>query len=403
MKPIRVAIVADYPEEGWPSMDLAAEMVLMHLRSGHVGEVEAVRVCPPYSHRFGRLPLGRFAGAGRNADRMLNRYLDYPRYLKALTKHDPFDVYHVIDHSYAQVVPALPSGRTVVTCHDLDAFRCLLRPDLEPRPAWFRAMARRTLDGLRAASAVACVSRATFDAVREHDLIPEERLHVIPNGIHPEFLEAPDPAAEAEVDRLLGPADPSGPPILLHVGSTIPRKRIDVLLDVFAGIHRAIPGATLVKAGGAFNPAQAAQARALGIDDAIRIMPFFDDRRVLAALYRRASLVLQPSAAEGFGLPLAEALATGAPLLVSDLPVFREVAGEAAVYRPVGEIPAWIEAALALLNDRLQGSDAHRARRDAGLARSARYRWDAHADGLAGLYRDLVRPSESAPPGSPIT
>jgi glycosyltransferase involved in cell wall biosynthesis len=393
MKPIRVAIVADYPEEGWPSMDLAAEMVLMHLRQGHAREVEAVRVCPPYSRRFDRLPLGRFAGAGRNADRVLNRYRDYPRYLKALTKREPFDVYHIVDHSYAQVVPALPAGRTVVTCHDLDAFRCLLRPDLEPRPAWFRALAMRTLDGLRAAAAVACVSRATFDAIREHDLIPEDRLHVIPNGIHPEFLEGPDPMAEAEVDRLLGPADPDGPPILLHVGSTIPRKRIDVLLDVFAGIRAAIPGAMLVKAGGAFNPAQAARSRALGLVDAIRVMPFFDDRRTLAALYRRAALVLQPSSAEGFGLPLAEALATGAPLLVSDLPVFREVADEAAVYRPVGDVPAWVEAALALLDDRSRRSETWQSRRDAGLARSALFRWDAHAASLAGLYRGLIRPS----------
>ena len=111
-------------------------------------------------------------------------------------------------------------------------------------------------------------------------------------------------------------------------------------------------------------------------------MPFFEGRRPLAALYRRAALVLQPSEAEGFGLPLAEAMACGAPLLVSDLPVLREVAGDVASYSPVGDVPAWVAAALA----RLEEGD----RRDAGLARSALFRWEAHADRLVDLYRAVA-------------
>ena len=100
--------------------------------------------------------------------------------------------------------------------------------------------------------------------------------------------------------------------------------------------------------------------------------------------------MLQPSEAEGFGLPLAEAMACGAPLLVSDMPVLREVAGDAAAYRPVGDVPAWVEAALALLADRARRSDAWRARRDAGLARSAAFRWEAHAARLVDLYREVA-------------
>ena len=73
-------------------------------------------------------------------------------------------------------------------------------------------------------------------------------------------------ASKAEVDRLLGPADPAGPPDVLHVGTTIPRKRIDDLLDIFAGIHREFPGARLIKAGGTFTPAQVERARGLGLD-----------------------------------------------------------------------------------------------------------------------------------------
>jgi glycosyltransferase involved in cell wall biosynthesis len=391
---LRVAIVADYPEEGWASMDLAAEMVLNCLARGHAGEVEATRVCPPYRPRFGRLPGRRLAGLARNADRVLNRFVDYPRHLRRLARRGRFDVYHVVDHSYAQLVDAVPAGRSVVTCHDLDAFRCLLRPDLEPRPAWFRALVRRTLRGLRAAAAVPCVSEATRSALLDHRLVLPERLTVNYQGVAPEFADAADPGADAEVARLLGPPDPSGPPELLHVGTTIPRKRIDVLLDVFAGVRRALPGARLIKAGGRLTPAQADRARALGVADAVVEMPFFADRRPLAALYRRAALVLQPSEAEGFGLPLAEAMACGAPLLASDLPVLREVAGDVATYRPVGDVPAWVDAALALLDDRARRPDLARPRRDAGLARSSAFRWEAHTERLADLYRQVAGRAE---------
>ena len=257
MPRLHVAIVADYPEEGWPSMDLMAEMVPKYLAHAHGDEIEATRVCPPYRRRLGRLPGPRLAGVARNADRVLNRFVDYPRHLRRLARRGPFDVYHIIDHSYAQLVLVLPPGRAVVTCHDVDAFRCLIRPDLEPRPAWFRALARRALRGLRAAAAVSCVSEATRSALLEHRLVPADRLTVNYQGVAPEFTDSPDPESDAEVAGLVGAP---GSPELLHVGTTIPRKRIDVLLDVFAGICRARPGAILIKAGGRLTPEQADRA-----------------------------------------------------------------------------------------------------------------------------------------------
>ena len=66
---------------------------------------------------------------------------------------------------------------------------------------------------------------------------------------------------------------------------------------------------------------------ALGLGHNIRVLPFVD-RPVLAALYRRASLVLLPSEREGFGLPLVEAMACGISVVASDLPVLREVGGD---------------------------------------------------------------------------
>ena len=388
-RPIRLAVLCDMVEEGWRSMDLFAEMILDRLGAEHPAEVAATRVCPPLRPRLSRRAPGRLRGTAWNADRLLNRSWDYPRVAGRLGRGGGFDLFHVVDHTYAQLVHALPRDRTVVTCHDLDAFRCLLEPAREPRPRWFRAMAGRILGGMQEAAMVACDSEATYRAIRAHDLIPEARLRVVPAGTSPEFGPDPDPAADLEAGRIVGPVDPGGPPELLHVGSTIPRKRIDILLEVFSEIRRARPGTRLVRVGGPFTVEQRDRAMALGLDGAIVEAPPLD-RATIAGLYRRADLVLQPSDAEGFGLPVAEALACGASVLASDIEALRESGGEAASFRPVGDVPAWAAAALALIDGRRARSDAWRSRREAGFAQAARFSWSSHVEALVGTYREVL-------------
>jgi glycosyltransferase involved in cell wall biosynthesis len=392
--PIRLGLVCDYLEEGWPSMDLVAAMILEHLRAGWADQVAATPIRPPFAHRATRLAGGAALGARRNVDRLLNRFWDYPRALSRIARRGDFDLFHLVDHSYAQLVAALPPGRAVVTCHDLDTFRCLLEPAAEPRPRWFRAMTRRILDGLGHAAAVACASAATRRAILRYGLLPPERLHLVPLGVDDACRPEADPAADAAAAALLGgPAaaetGPDGPVELLHVGSTIPRKRIDVLLRVFAAVRRAEPAARLVKAGADLTAVQWALARALGVADAV-VATGPLDRPVLAALYRRAALVLQPSDAEGFGLPVAEALACGTPVLASDLEVLREVGGAAATYAPVADVPAWADAALSLLSERRAAPASWQARRAAGLDRAARFHWSAHAATLVAIYRCVL-------------
>jgi glycosyltransferase involved in cell wall biosynthesis len=387
--PLRVALVCDLVEEGWPSMDLFGDMILTHLRGEHAGRVAATRICPPFRRRLTRWPLVRRHRQARNADRLLNRFWDYPRALSRLVRQGGFDLFHIVDHSYSQLVHVLPAGRTVVTCHDVDTFRCLLEPAREPRPRWFRALARRTLTGLQKAAIVICNSETTRGVLRAHDLVPETRLRTVHAGISPEFRADANPVADAAAARLLGPADPQGPPELLHVGSNIPRKRIDLLLETFAAIYRAQPSARLIKVGGPLTPEQNRQAHALGIAGAIEVLPFVD-RTTLAAIYRRAALLLQPSDAEGFGLPVAEALACGTAVLASDIPALREVGGEAAVYCPVAAASAWADSALRLLDERQAQHNAWNARRQAGLARANLFTWSAHVREVVRIYHSIT-------------
>ncbi|MFO0951449.1 MAG: glycosyltransferase [Isosphaeraceae bacterium] len=368
-------------------MDLTAAMTLDRLNAEHAGEVVAERVCPPFLRRASRLPVVGRKGAANNIDRLMNRLHDYPRYLRGVVRSGRFDLYHLADHSYSQLLHVIPRGRGVVTCHDLDTFRCLFDPEREPRPRWFRAMARHILNGLTKAAGVACNSAVTRDELIEREIVVPCRAVVVPMGTHPECSPRPDPAADAEAARLLGP--PGETVEILHVGSNIPRKRIDVLLKVFAEARKTEPDARLIKVGGAFPPHLAQLARELGVADAVVALPFLTPA-TLAAVYRRATLVLLPSESEGFGLPAAEALACGAILLASDIPALREVAAPAAELLPVGDVAEWSAVTRMFLSTLHGRPDALSGRREVGLSRARRYTWSAHAEALVTLYRDVL-------------
>jgi len=375
--PARLAVVCDFREEGWPSMDLVAEMLLAELHSGGAGPVRAERVCPPFRRRFGALPLLGRRRLAFNADRLLNRFWDYPRHLRR-RRHE-FDLFHLCDHSYAQLLGELPPGSAGVFCHDLDTFRCLLEPDREPRPRWFRAVTRRTLRGFGRAAVVFHTTAEVRRQIECHGLADPARLVRAPLGVAPEFTPVPagdDPVPEAV-------ARPAGAPFLLHVGSCVPRKRIDVLLDVFAAVRARRPGLRLVQVGGPWPAARVRQLERLQLSGAVVRLTGLS-RNQLAALYRRAAVVLLPSEAEGFGLPVIEALACGARVVASDLPVLREVGGPAVVYCPVADTAAWADAVGRLLDD--PGAAPGRAER---LARAAAFSWAAHARVILDAYRRL--------------
>ncbi|HEX7313460.1 MAG TPA: glycosyltransferase [Pyrinomonadaceae bacterium] len=381
---VRVAVVCDLREENWHSMNLVADSLIERLGAGHAEQFRAARVCPPLRRRFSR--AGETEGRRFNADRLFNRLLDYPRHVAR--RRAEFDIFHVVDHSYAQLVHHLPAERTVVTCHDLDTFRCLLEPDAEPRPRLFRAMTRRVLDGLRKAARVTCDSEQTRAQLLAHDIVPPERVAVVHNGVSTLYAPAPDAEADAEARRLLGPTCAEAPE-LLHVGSTVARKRLDVLLRVFAEVRREFKGARLVRVGGEFTESQLALVDELRLRDTIVVLPFLE-ARVLAAAYRRAALLLQPSEREGFGLPVAEALASGLPVLASDLPVLREVGGDAASYRAAGDVMGWAEGAVSLLRQREEEPARWAARRAAGLAHARRFSWEEYARRMVSIYSELA-------------
>jgi glycosyltransferase involved in cell wall biosynthesis len=348
----RLAVLSDFPEEGWPSMDLAAEMLLRELsKSSNLSVVDERPRLPPGAH-------AKFAG---RFTRAFARYGYYSA--RALAIRGQYDAFHLVDHSYAHLVLCLPRGRTGVYCHDTDAFRALF----EPSPRSRRAIAAALLSGLRRADLVFYSTSAVRREIVQHGLVAEERLVHAPLGVPSEFN------AHEATPRSLD---------LLHVGSLIPRKNPEFLLRLVAELRRQLPALEFLQVGGQFDTAQRRLITELGLGDAVRQVRGIS-RAELAEHYRSAGVVLLPSKAEGFGLPVIEALACGAPVVASDIDALREVGGEAVSYCAVDDLRAWTGEVLAVL----RGAGPTRAAR---LGQAARYSWAKHADVIARAYVGLA-------------
>lgn len=379
MSNLRLAVICDYLEEDWPSMDLCAQMLLNHLQAEHTESLQTFSICPTFKQRFQQIPKFGKKQSAFNADRLLNRFLNYPHYLSKQVKD--FDLFHVSDHTYAHLVHVLPPERTGVFCHDVDAFRSLFAPEQEPRPGWYKAMSERILRGLQKAAVVFYSTAEVRKQIEHYGLVNPSCLVHAPYGISSEFSVTSSYTSfvDEQILKQVGTA-----PFILHVGSCIPRKRIDVLLEVFACLRIKQQNLRLVKVSGDWTDSQQEQINRLGIGNSMIHLKGLE-RTTIAALYRQASVVLLTSEAEGFGLPVIEALACGTMIVVSDIPVLREVGGSAAVYCPVEDISTWVNTV-----EQLLGNPSNAPSLDIRLTQAQKYSWSAHAQIIAQTYLQIV-------------
>ncbi len=315
------------------------------------------------------------------ADRVLNRMVLYPRRIRRDVAQR-FDLYHIVDHSYAQLALALPARSTLVTLHDVDAFRSLITNGDDPRPLWFRAMARRILRGLRRAEIVVCGSAAACDELVAFEFVDPAHVRVVPNGIDPAFLTAPSAEARARAAALF-PVQ-RGVFDLLHVGSDIPRKRLDRLIEIVATLRKRGHWVRLVRVGSPFRPETRRTIQQLAVNDIVEL-PFLD-RDVLGAVYERCDLLMLTSDREGFGLPVIEAFAAGKPVVASDIPALRESGGGLATCVKPDALAEWVTA----VERALSTGDPTGALAAARRARAATLTWDDHVRGLVPIYAELL-------------
>lgn len=251
-----------------------------------------------------------------------------------------------LDPELAHFQHALPvgfRGRSVVTLHDLS---------FEAGPTSmgpidrlvFRATVPRA--ARRADRVIAVSERTKQDAIRLYG-IPAAKVAVIPHGVDPAFTP--------------GDLPPAGD-YVLFVGAIHGRK------DPLAAAEAADEsGLRLVVAGPAKDERLARALRERGAD-----LRGYVDTDSLVELYRGAAALVLPSRHEGFGLPVIEAMACGTPVVISDDPALREVAGGAAA---------------ASVRDAIENRERLAA---AGIARARLFSWDETARRTADVYREVL-------------
>jgi glycosyltransferase involved in cell wall biosynthesis len=274
-------------------------------------------------------------------------------------------------HGPNYIVPPLAGGVGLVTVHDLTAWRY---PDLVNRFCrHYPDHLRRAVDAGGHVHAVsAFVGRELVDELG----LPDERVHVVPNGFDAGLVGDPD-RGRARIGR----------PYVLAVGTIEPRKDHPTLVEAMAAVWTSLPDVELVIVG-ADGWGTAMLDRALDRFDPRRrvIRMGYVDPQTKADLLAGALAMAYPSLYEGFGLPVLEAMAAGVPVVTTNAGAIPEVAGRAAVLVEPRDPGALAGALLSVLED-----DVVRGRLvSAGRERVTHFDWDRSAVALHQLYRRLV-------------
>jgi glycosyltransferase involved in cell wall biosynthesis len=283
-----------------------------------------------------------------------------------------------LTHS-ATPLPLPTRGRTIVTVCDLFYMEDPGRADREAR----RKFLRKTEGALRAADGIITISDFSRRGIVERFGIPQEKIKTTYLGLSPEFAAPPRPERVAALRKEFGlPGD-----FLLFVGASEPRKNLPGLLQALSILHRSgrkIPLVLVGRAGGDSNRL-ASQIGELGLRDWVRAAGYRPDADV-HALYAAATALVFPSFAEGFGLPLLEAMACGLPAAVSGCSALPEIGGDAAVYFD----PADAEQMAAVIGGLLGDEPRRQELREKGRLRARDFAWSKTAAATLEFYRTVA-------------
>jgi len=278
------------------------------------------------------------------------------------------------------IAPARGDVPAVSVVHDLTPWT---------HPEWhtdrtligFLPLFERTIER---AARLLCVSQATADDLLR--LYPETRgrTRVVWNGIDPEFTPSPDDAARPAVRTRYA----EGRPFLLYLGTLEPRKNVGTLVaacEILWRERRERPDLVLAGGAGWKGASLARQIARSPFREKIHLAGYAS-RETALALYRSAEAFVYPSFAEGFGLPVAEAMACALPVVASDAAALTEIGGAAALYAPASDA-----AALARQIERaLEEPETRRRLETEGPRRAALFSWRTAAEKTAAVLAEAA-------------
>lgn len=298
-------------------------------------------------------------------------FLDLPRIEWMLPQ--PVDVVHSVCMGY----PTATARPLVVTVHDLGP---LTHPQFfsNNRP-WI--MARALKQAVDKAATVVAISQATADEILTLHPQAGDRVKVVQSGVSGRFFEAPGPGALGGIAL-----PPDDVPFILTAGSLNPRKNVLGVLRALRRVLHEIPHHLVLAGGNGWDMEQLQQE--LGSPDLaarVHLLGYVSDD-ALRALYRRAAMYVHPSLYEGFGLTLLEAMASGTPVVTSNLSSLPEIAGDAAL-----QVDPTDPQAIAIAISRIATDpDLARDLRDKGFARAREFSWEKTARTMLRIYEQAT-------------
>jgi glycosyltransferase involved in cell wall biosynthesis len=288
------------------------------------------------------------------------------------------DVFHA-PHYVASPLTHCP---TVVTIHDCIHLRF---PQYLPNRAGVVYAKWMMRSAARRARRILTVSQASKDDILSYLRVPADKVEVIYNALD-ERLAAPPTADDlARVRERFLLTDP----FVLYAGNIKPHKNLDRLIEAFARVREHVPGELkLLIIGDEISKYQNLRrlVHRLQLHQHVRFLGFVPDA-TLAALYRMAAVFVFPSLYEGFGLPPLEAMASGAPVVTSNVSSLPEVVGDGALLIDPLDAGAIADAIHRILTD-----DALRASLVArGYARARTFSWERSVARIRENYFDVAR------------
>lgn len=285
----------------------------------------------------------------------IDKWIIYPLLLHKRLFHLRFrgdEVYfHICDHSNAPYLKCLPAESSGITCHDVLAIRGALGyPDAYcPASVLGKLLQKWILKYLANTSFLACVSQLTMHQLNELRKVPnrpDQKWRVIHNAFNADFGLLPN----AKTQTILNKTALKGKSFLLHVGSALARKNRKLLLDMVAIIGSRWVG-NICYAGEAVNEDLMNYAASLGLQNRV-VSIVKPDHITLVALYNACDALIFPSFSEGFGWPVIEAQAGGAPVITSNIEPLPEISGDGALHADPFKPEQFAEAFLSLQNDK---------------------------------------------------
>jgi glycosyltransferase involved in cell wall biosynthesis len=268
---------------------------------------------------------------------------------------------------------------SVVTIHDLIPYRLEAYRKSIKEQRYFAHIQR----AMPFADRLVAISHATYNDIAEFFPAWADKTVVIPNGVHPDFF------AEMSLDQISQVARRYGlrrHPRVLYVGGYDERKNIKTLIGAMKNVFQSRQDGELVLVGAKDNLLVRRQVVESGIEARVVVTPFVS-RADLVALYNSADVFVYPSLFEGFGMPPAQALAVGLPIVASDIPPIREVVGEYGVVVDPLSTDDWTDAV-----GRVMDSPASFQRQvSEGQVYAEEFSWPRLAAQYAIAYSDAVK------------